>query len=397
MMTKKKIAFLFASSSIMALLLGAALFGQVAPRDNVYKYLSVFTEVFSLVKSSYVEDVPTEQLVDGAFNGITDAIDEYSYYVPPTQMAAYKSYTDDESNEIGAVVSKRFGYAYVIAPVKGSLADKAGIRTGDFIEKIDDRPTAKMAVWQIRNALTRNDGKPLHLTVVHSGLTKREHIEIKRVPFAAPIPKLERYGNVAYVALPFFGKGTAEGFADALTKAHKAGLKKLIVDVRGNAGGSIDEAIRSADLLLHGGVITTTAGRRVEAKRFEADSATSYDGEVLVLTDRSTASGAEVFAGAIHGNNRGKTVGVPSYGKAIIQKLIPLPSGGALFMTVAHYTTPDAKVIKDQGLRPDVLVDLTPNLLAKRDDKQPQQEDDLILKKALTLFGEKEAAERIAA
>lgn len=382
---------------MMALLLGAALFGQVAPKDNVYRYLSVFTEVFSLVRSNYVEDVPAEQLVDGAFNGITDAIDEYSYYIPPQQMGEYKSFVEDDANGIGAVVTKRFGYAYVISPVKGSLADKAGIRSGDFIEKIDDRPTAKMPVWQIRSALARNDAKPLRITLVHGGLTKREQIEIKRTPFEVPTPKVQMYNDVAYIALPYFGKGTSEGFADALGTLRKNGTKKLIVDVRGNAGGSMDEAVRSADLLLHGGVITTTEGRRVEAKRFEADASTAFDGDVLVLTDRSTASGAEVFAAAVRGNNRGKTVGVSTYGKAIIQKLIPLPSGGALYMTIAHYTTPDAKVIKDQGLRPDVVVDLTPNLLKKGNSENPKNdEDDLILKKALAMFAEP-AAERRAA
>ena len=396
-MTKKKIAFLFVSCSVLMLFVGAALFGQVAPKDNIYRHLSVFTEVFSLTRSNYVEDIPTEQLVDGAFNGITDAVDEYSYYVPPQRMAEYKNHVDDDANRIGVVVTKRFGYLYVVAPVAGSLADKAGLRAGDFIEKIDDRPTAKMPVWEARTLIARNDAKPLRLTIVHGGLSKREQVEIKPAPAAAALPKVEKYGNVAVITIPYFSQGTAVAFGDLLEQQRKSGAKKLIVDLRGDAGGSIDEAVHSADLLLHGGVITTTSGRKIETKRFEADQATSFDGDVEVLTDRSTASAAEIFAAAIHGNGRGKIVGLSSYGKAVIQKLIPLPSGGALYMTIGHYTTPEGKVIKDQGLKPDVVVDLTPNLLSSSDEGKKEPQDDLILKKALSLFGVEAQPKKIAA
>jgi len=166
--------------------------------------------------------------------------------------------------------------------------------------------------------------------------------------------------------------------------------RKLIVDLRGNAGGSVEEAIKAADELLTSGLITALEGRKLEPKRWQADRATSYDGELQVLTDLSTASGAEVFAAAIRGNNRGKVVGVTTYGKAIVQRFITLPSGGGVQMTIGHYTTPDLKAIGDSGVKPDVVVDLSSQAFREKGDKGKEEpKEDLILNKALQLFGAK--------
>src|SRR3954470_5234632 len=122
-MSKNKIVFLAVSAAVLLLLLGGALFGQATQnKNNAFRYYSIFTEVFDLVRNNYVEAVSSDQLMDGAFSGVTDAIDEFSYYVPPTQMSSYRAFVDADDNGVGAVVSKRFGYAYVIAPVAGSPA-----------------------------------------------------------------------------------------------------------------------------------------------------------------------------------------------------------------------------------------------------------------------------------
>jgi carboxyl-terminal processing protease len=389
---KKRIAFISISLVLMFTLIGGAVFGQAAQKNNPYRYLSIFSEVLDLVRSNYVEQVPSEQLLDGAFSGVTDAIDEFSYYVPPTQMNAYKNFSDVEDNGVGLIVTKRFGYAYVIAPVAGSPAEKAGIERGDFIEKIDGQATAKMAVWQIRSALRQN--RPVKLQVLHGGETKRDEITIEPGTFHPVTLSAETINGVAYVKIPYFEKGTALQFRAALEDVRKKNTRKLIVDLRGNAGGSVDEAISAADELLTSGLITTLEGRKVEPKRWQADRATAYDGELQVLTDVSSASGAEIFAAAIRGNNRGKVVGINTYGKAIVQKFITLPSGGGVQMTVAHYTTPDLKAITDTGIRPDVVVDLSSQAIADPGEtrKKKDNEEDLILDKALELFGAKPAA-----
>src|SRR6185436_16934108 len=322
--------------------------------------------------------------------------DEFSYYVPPTQMAAYKTFTDVDDNGVGLVVTKRFGYAFVIAPVPGSPAAKAGIERGDFIEKIDGHPTVKLAAWQVRNALRTN--KPIKLQILRGGQTKRDEFTIQPGSFHPLAVTNETLNGIAYIKVPYFEKGTAEQFHAALEDVRKKNIRKLIIDLRGNAAGSVEEAIEAADDLLTSGLITSLEGRQVESKKWQADRDTAFDGEVQVLTDPSTASGAEVFAAAIHGNNRGKIVGITTYGKAIQQRFIPLPSGGGVQMTVAHYTTPDLKPIKETGIRPDVIVDLTSQAIVDpKDSKAKTQKEDLILNKALQLFGAPGVGEKKAA
>jgi len=397
LMSKKKAVFFAVSVALVFSLLGGALFGQATQRNNVFRYLSIFTEVFDLVRNNYVEQVSSDQLLDGAFSGVTDAIDEFSYYVSPSQMAAYRTFVEADDNGIGLVVTRRFGYAYVIAAVNGSPAAKAGIERGDFLEKVDGKPTARMAIWQVRNLL--RSSKVVDLQVLRGGQTRRDDFKIQQTNFHPVAITTQQFGTVAYIKIPFFEKGTAEQLKTVLANARKNG-RKLIIDVRGNAGGDVDEAIASADELLTSGLITSVEGRHIEAKRWQADRNTDYDGDLEVLTDNSTASGAEIFAAAIRGNGRGKVVGVTTYGKSIMQKFIPLPSGGGVFMTIGHYTYPDLKPIKDGGVKPDVTVDLTAQSLRERQPQQtplgkvpnlnepPKPREDLILEKALSLFGE---------
>ncbi|HEX8620240.1 MAG TPA: S41 family peptidase [Thermoanaerobaculia bacterium] len=386
MMTKKRIAFLTLSVVLMLTLLSGAVFGQATQKSDVYRYLSIFSEVFDLVRSNYVDQVASDQLMEGAFSGVTDAIDEFSYYVAPNQMAAYKKFVDVEDNGLGAIVTKRFGYAYVVSPLDHSPAEKAGLDAGDFIEKIDGQSTQNMASWQIRTALNQN--RPVKLHVLRGGETRREEITVKPDTFHPLTLESDTISGIAYVKIPYFEKGTAQQFRAALESVRQRNARKLIVDLRGNAGGSVDEAILAADELLTGGLITALEGRKVEAKKWQADRATAYDGELQVLTDLSTAAGAEVFAAAIRGNNRGKVVGVTTYGKAILQRFIPLPSGGGVQMTIGHYTTPDLKAIGDAGVKPDVVVDLSAEGMREEGDKGKEEpKADLILNKALQLFG----------
>ncbi len=394
-MTKKRIFFLSLSVALMVTLLAGALFGQSSQKTNVYRYLSIFHEVFDLVRSNYVDTVTNDTLMEGAFSGVTDAIDEFSYYVPPAQMNAYKGFTDVEDNIVGLVVTKRFGYAYVIAPVAGSPAEKAGIERGDFIEAVDGASTQKMAVWQVRAALQKN--RPMKVQILRGGETKRSTVTIEPKSFHPVAATTDTISGVAYVKIPYFEEGSAAQFRAALEDARKRNIRKLIVDLRGNAGGSVEEAITAADDLLTSGLITALEGRKVEPKRWQADRDTAYDGELYVLTDASTASGAEVFAAAIGGNDRGKVVGVTTYGKAIVQKFINLPSGGGVQMTVARYTTPDLEAITDKGIKPDVVVDLSSQSIQDPDGKRIDEEEDLILDKALELYGVTREVEKKAA
>jgi carboxyl-terminal processing protease len=293
---------------------------------------------------------------------------------------------DSEDNGVGLVVTKRFGYAYIISAVPGSPAAKAGIERGDFIEKIDGHPTQRMAVWEVRTLLQSH--KPVQVQILRSGQSKRDAFSVQQGDYHPLSITTQEFGTVAYIKIPYFEKGTAGQLKAALDNVRKNGQRKLILDLRGNAGGDVEEAIVSADELLTSGLITSLEGRRMEGKRWQADRNTDYDGELEVLTDNSTASGAEIMAAAIRGNARGKIVGVSTYGKSIVQRFIVLPSGGGVMMTVGHYTTPELKPIKEGGVKPDVVVDLTSQVIRDRDSKEQKPREDLILNKALSLFNE---------
>src|SRR5262245_10601157 len=270
-MNRKKIVFLTVSVALLLTLLGGAVFGQAAQKSNPFRYLSIFTEVFDLVRNNYVEPVTNDQLMDGAFSGVTDAIDEFSYYIPPAQMPAYRAFVadrafTDEDNGLGLIVTKRFGYAYVVAPVAGSPAAKAGIERGDFIEKIGGTPTQKMTVWQVRNAL--RTANPVQVQVLRGGQTKRDEFTIKQASFHPLAITTQQLGHVAYIKVPYFEKGTAAQFRAALENVHKSGTRQLIVDLRGNAGGEVEEAIAAADELLTSGLITSLQGQRAEPRQW---------------------------------------------------------------------------------------------------------------------------------
>ena len=384
-MSKKKVLFLTVSVGMMLTLLAAAVFGQSVQKESVYRYLSVFSEVFSVVTNNYVEPVAPEALVDGAFDGVTQAVDEFSFYVPPQNVKEYREHLTHSQTALGAQISKRYGYAYVISTAAGSASEQAGLKAGDLIEKIDGQPTEELAIWQVRDRLRAERKTPVLLQVVQSGMSKRSEISIEPKNGTLKAPAAEMIGSIAHIKVPHFSNGSANQFRRAVEGAKEKGATKLIVDLRGNAVGEIEEAIKAADDLLAAGTITGTSGRRLEPQKWAADKETTFDGDVVVLTDASTAAASEVFAAAISGNSRGRTVGQPTYGMAVIQKDVDLASGGVLHVTIGHYTTPKLEAITDQGVKPDITVE---RIAIGEDEEKP--DEDPILDRALSLLAESE-------
>lgn len=391
-MTKRKVIFLLVSVVSMGLLLSAGVFGQAVPRDSIYRHLSIFTEVFGLVRSNYVEEVPADKLVDGAFTGVSDAIDESSYYVPPAKMAEYRNRKDADGPGLGFIVSKRFGYGVVVSVLPDSPADKAGVKAGDIIEMVNGRDAQALAAWELRDHLFGT--KAVKVTLLRAGMSKRMEVSVTPQPFRLPAPSLQKIESVHLLEVPVFAEGTSGLIAKQLEEVAAEKGTKLIVDLRGNAGGSFEEAIKSADLLLTKGRITSTVGRRIEAKTFDADSSSMFAGDVIVLTDSSVSGPAEVFAAAVHGSQRGRVVGLSTYGNTAIQKFVTLPSGGGLNVTIGNYTTPDGKVIGDRGVRPDVIVEIP---TVEETEPKSRSTKDPILEKGLSLFGVTTPAKAAAA
>lgn len=386
-MTTKKTLFLLVSVVAMLSLLAAGMLGQSLQKDNVYRHLSVFTEVLSIVNNNYVEQVSPDELLDGAFEGVTQAVDEFSFYVPPADMDEFKKWSESgEGKDVGLTLTKRFGYAFVIASRAGSPADKAGLGPGDFIEKIDGTPTEKMAVWQVLSKLHSAGPEGRKVTVVHGGMTKREEMTLVLAGGETAGFESREIEGTPYFKVVDWSDATAPALEAFLKDTRAKSKDAVLIDVRGNASDAVEVAVKCADMLLSKGLITSLAGRRIEPRSWNADKATVFDGTVLVLTDPSTAGAGEVFAAAIGGNGRGRVVGLPTYGRAIVQKTISLPSGGGVRVTIGHYTSPDLKPIKEQGVRPDVMADRSVPEPDKVDDKS-----DAVLEKALSLLAVKPA------
>ena len=378
-MSRGRIAFMLASTTAIVVLVAAAVFADVTPRDNLFRNLSIFTEVFTIVRDGYVEDVPAAQLVDGAFSGITDAIDEFSYYIAPESMDSWKLTGRDEAPR-GAAISRRFGYGYVISVLPGSPAEAAGLRSGDLIESIEGTTASAMSSWEIRDAIARPRGA-VAVAVLRDGETDRVMLRIPAGNGVDTEPALERTERIPVISIPVFTEETATELAAILGRLPDE--PTLILDVRESAIGSVEGAVRAADLFLDRGTIAELKGRKIEARQWTADTERAFSGRLLVLVDGTTAGAAEVFAGALQGNSRATIVGRHTYGRAIEQKLITLPSGGGLWMTVGHYSGPDGKYSGTKGLRPDDTVDMTPLLLER--DAQSSEKPDLILKRAIEL------------
>lgn len=382
-MNRKKLWFLAISVVLMSTVVAAGLFGQAAPSDQLYRYLSIFTEVMSLVQNHYVDEVEPQRLVEGAFSGVTEAIDEFSYYVEPEQMAEHAKYLADERSELGLTVSKRLGFAYIVAVVPGSPAAEAGLESGSFIERVNGELTSDMPIWRIRQELRGSDDQPVRLVVVGAGMEERQSYDIVAAPLERQPLALEELDRVAVIRVPSFQEGTAEEFGTLLQQLEEKKVRKIVVDLRQNATGTIEESIAAADVLLSAGTITTIQGRRIQDRSWEADRDSLYTGDVIVLTDSSTASGAEIFAAAVQGNERAKIVGLPTYGRAIEQRFVELPTGGGLNVTVGQYIDPRGKVIRENGVRPDVTLSAA-TLAFQRENGEDSQ--DLILERALQML-----------
>lgn len=378
-MSRGRVAFMLSSTAAIVLLVAAAVFADVTPRDNLFRNLSIFTEVFTIVRDSYVETVPSGQLVDGAFSGITDAIDEFSYYIPPAAMESWKETGRDETPR-GAAISRRFGYGYVISVLPGSPAETAGIRSGDLIESVEGKTTSTMSAWQIRDAIARPRGA-VAVAVLRDGEAERVMLHVPAGNEFSSEPELAEENGIPVISIPVFTDTTAVQVAELLNRLRDE--ETLIVDVRESAIGSVEGAVETADLFLESGTITELTGRKVDEQRWSADPQHLYGGRVLVLVDSTSAGAAEVFAGALQGNKRATLVGRPTYGRAIVQQLVSLPSGGGLWMTVGHYSGPAEKYTGVSGLRPDENVDLAPLLLDL--DTPRDQRPDLILRKAVEM------------
>src|ERR1700688_36080 len=359
MSMKTKAVILVSSFAVLFFVVVGSLGGvHASSNDGSYRQMQVYSEVLSRVQSEYVEDPNIPKVTDGALHGLVESLDANSSYLTPSAYKAYKAHKSEAKGEIGATVSKRFGYADVVSVLPGSPADKAGIEATDIFESIEGQSTRDMSLPEIRTALSGTPGSTVNVSVVRARRAEPQKMTITRdVVTIPPVSDKMMEDGIGYVKVDALTKGKAQEIAAKIKALEKSGAKKLVLDLRNTSDGEESEGVSTANLFLSHGTITYLQGQKFPKEAFNADPAKAVTSlPVAVLVNKGTAGAAEIVAAAILENARGDVVGDKTFGDGSVQKTIDLPDGGALILSVAKYYSPSGKAIQDSAITPNVLV-----------------------------------------
>lgn len=362
MSARSRLLVFLVSAPLVALVVVGGSLGAGAtttlPQQHV-SHLGVFQDVLGFIRSAYVEEVNIDKVMDGAMRGLADALDPSSTFLTAEEVRALQAAGTGPAGEVGLIVTRWGYYLRVLGVRDGSPAARAGLATNDFIRSIDDRPTRDLSGLTGTRLLRGGPGTRVSLLVFRGGNPADTH----RVDLVREVGKSDRAagrrlpGGEAYVRISSFGPGAAAALEQSVASLGAPAKNGLIVDLRGTADGTAEEGIAAARLFVPNGTLATLAARNsppVVSSAAKGDGALTMP--IVLLTSNGTANGAEVFAAALQGNKRGRLVGEPTAGIAGVQKLVPLDEGTGLWMTHARYLQQDGTPIHEQGLRPDVAV-----------------------------------------
>jgi carboxyl-terminal processing protease len=375
MSMKIKAAILVSSFAVLLFVVVGSLGGvHASSNDGSYRQMQVYSEVLSRVQSEYVEDPNIPKVTDGALHGLVESLDANSSYLTPAAYKAYKAHKSEAKGEIGATVSKRFGYADVVSVLPGSPAEKAGIEDTDIFESIEGQSTRDMSLPEIRSALAGAPGSTVNVSVVRARRAEPQKMVITRdLVVIPPVSDKMLEDGIGYVKVDALTKGKAQEIAAKIKSLEKSGAKKLVLDLRNTSEGEESEGVATANLFLNHGTITYLQGQKFPREAFNADAAKAVTTlPVAILVNKGTAGAAEIVAAAILENARGDVVGDKTFGDGSVQKTIDLPDGGALILSVAKYYSPSGKAIQEVAVTPNVLVaDDTDNVISDDEDAEP--------------------------
>lgn len=361
----KRVALLIAAVSMLAVFVGIGAQRRCAAEGaNNYEAIELFTDVLSIVKKSYVEEVDTKKLIYGAINGMLSSLDPHSSFMPPEMYKEMKIETKGSFGGLGIEISIKDGILTVISPIEDTPAYKAGIKPGDQILKIDDRFTKDLSVMDAVKRMRGLKGTKITLTIMREGFERpkefplvRDIIQVKSVKY-----KILDEG-FGYIRVSQFQEKTDDDLVKAfqdLKQKNNGNLRGLVLDLRNDPGGLLDQAVRVADHFLdEGQLIVYTEGREKDSKmRFTArkgDKEPHYP--IVVLINSGSASASEIVAGALQDQKRAAIMGTQSFGKGSVQTIIPLSDNSGLRLTTARYFTPSGRSIQAKGISPDIIVE----------------------------------------
>lgn len=330
--------------------------GHVVARGSQYGQLTIFDEVLSHIIRDYVDQPDLEKVRIGSLRGLAEGLDPYSAYLTAEQVKQY----DPKANraETGLLLSKVGGYAYAVAVLKGSPADQAGIRSGDFVEYVGKVPSRDLSLYDIEQLLSGQPGTSVDVRILHQGQSRKVSLSRAKIVQPAEESRTEEPG-VGYIKITTLADGKAAEIKTVLSDLISKGAQKIVLDLRGAANGKIQDGVAVANLFVGSGTLARVLGKgEKETQTFTADpSKVVFNGPLAVVIDRSTAGAAEIIAAAVRDQKRGELIGERTFGTGSDQEMFKLSDGGALLITTAKYAPATGKAFMDEPVNPTVKVD----------------------------------------
>jgi carboxyl-terminal processing protease len=399
MSARARLFVAFVSTGLIGFLLAGAVAGRVFG-DTAYGQLTLFNEVLRHVLDGYVDALTPERLdsaMEAADMGLMDALDGDTAYLGPEDWRAYREKSAVSEAETGIALGRRFGFLMVIATRPGSPADKAGVRAGDFLKTIDDRHTRSISIAVGDRLLRGAPGSEVKLRVLRSRAEPIEFSIVRERLTATPVERRVLGEGNGYIHVTDFEGDAAREIRDAVESLKRAGIRNLVLDLRGASFGPLEQGSAAAQLFVQSGVVARLAPRSGAEQTTSADPAkVAWEGPLVTLVNGGTSGPGEVLTAALADSGRSSTVGQKTFGRVGVQRDSPLDDGG-LIVTVSRYISPKGTAIHGKGIEPSVVVALAaPGSLATSDDDDdeapeaekpgPQANTDPVLDKALEVL-----------
>ena len=344
-------------------LAGPVLAENNTDKADVYEQLDLFGDIFDRIRSEYVEEVDSKELIEAAINGMLTSLDPHSGYLPPVDAEKMREQTRGEFGGLGIEVTQEEGFVKVVSPIDGTPADEAGMEAGDFITHVDGESVLGLTLNEAVERMRGPVGSEIIITVVREGEDEPFDVTIIRDFIKLTAARVRTEGKSVVIRVTTFNDNTFDNIKDGLDKElEKAGglenINGVVIDLRNNPGGLLNQAIRISDFFLENGEIVSTKSRKKsDNRKWFAKKGDITDGKtLLVLINYGSASASEIVAGALKDHKRAIVIGENSYGKGSVQSIIPLKNRGAIRLTVAKYYLPSGKSISEVGVRPDIEV-----------------------------------------
>ncbi len=358
MLKRYKIYFIIGSASLISFTLLGLIAGRVILNDRAYKNLAILTEVLELVEKNYVETVDLRKLYRGALTGLMESLDPECAYLSPEEYLELTQATPEEPGRVGVEINKKsgFDYARIVRVLPNSPSEKEGLQPGDWLRAIDNLSTQKLSLWSIRRKLQGPIGSTANLSI-----TKKEQREVVRITLKREkvFPEMVSYrvfeGDIGYLRIPNFLPGVSDTVSQELQSLKGSGIASLLIDLRTNILGELNEVVATADMFLDRGEITYLKMSKGNERSYLAKEGTTlYGGKLFLLVDSDTCNWGEILAAAVKDNERGEVIGEQTFGRGSLQEIIPLEDGTALRLSVGKFLTPQRTPIDGKGLTPDL-------------------------------------------